>query len=270
MTDKLKLMAVLAHPDDESLGFGGILAKYAAEDIETSLVTATRGERGWFGDEREYPGLEALGQRREAELRAAAEVLAIRSVDFLGYLDGELDQAHPAEVVAKIVGHLRLVKPDVVVTFGPDGSYGHPDHIAISQCTTAAIIEAASPDSLYYRDLAPHSVAKLYYMAPTRDLLDVYQFVFGDLVMHIDGVERRGAGWPDWQITTRIDTWAYWRTVWKAVCCHQIRLPAYHLLEGLPEEKHKALWGCQTYYRAFSLVNGGRTIEHDVFEGLRL
>lgn len=269
MADTLKLMAVLAHPDDESLGAGGILAKYAAEGIETSLVTATRGERGWFGNEREYPGLEALGQRREAELRAAAEALGIRSVDFLGYIDGELDQAHPAEVVAKIVGHLRRIKPDVVVTFGPDGSYGHPDHIAISQFTTAAIIEAASPDSLYYRDLAPHSVAKLYYMAPTKALLDVYQFVFGDLVMHIDGVERRGAGWPDWQITSRIDTWAYWRTVWKAVRCHRTQLPAYHLLEGLPEEKHKALWSCQTYYRAFSLVNGGRAVESDLFEGLR-
>jgi LmbE family N-acetylglucosaminyl deacetylase len=268
MADTLKLMAVLAHPDDESLGFGGILAKYAAEGIETSLVTATRGERGWFGDEREYPGLEALGQIREAELRAAAEVLGIRSVDFLGYIDGELDQAHPAEVVAKLVGHLRRVKPHVVVTFGPDGCYGHPDHIAIAQFTTAAIIEAASTDSPYYQHLAPHRVAKLYYMAPAEDLLNTFQFVFGDLVMHIDGVERRGAGWPDWQITTRIDTRAYWRTVWKAVCCHQTQLPAYHLLERLPEEKHKALWGCQTYYRAFSLVNGGRTVEHDLFEGL--
>lgn len=118
MTDTLKLMAILAHPDDESLGTGGILAKYAAEGIETSLVTATRGERGWFGDEHEYPGLESLGQIREAELRAAAEVLGVRSIDFLGYLDGELDQAHPAEVVAKIVGHLRRVKPNVVVTSG--------------------------------------------------------------------------------------------------------------------------------------------------------
>ena len=269
MTNILKLMAVLAHPDDESLGVGGILAKYAAEGIETSLVTATRGERGWFGDERAYPGLEAPGQIREAELHAAAEALGIRSVDFLGYLDGELDQAHPAEVVAKIVGRIRCVKPNVVVTFGPDGSYGHPDHIAISQFTTAAIIEAASPDSLYFRDLAPHSVAKLYHMAPTRNLLDVYQFVFGDLVMHIDGVERRGAGWPEWQITTQIDTWADWHTVWKAVCCHRTQLPAYHKLGDLPEEQHKALWSCQTYYRAFSLVNGGRTVEHDLFEGLR-
>ena len=226
MADTLKLMAVLAHPDDESLGSGGILAKYAAEGIETSLVTATRGERGWFGDERENPGLETLGQIREAELRAAAAALGIHSVNFLNYIDGELDQAHPAEVVAKIAGHLRHVRPDVVVTFGPDGSYGHPDHIAISQLTTAAIIEAASPDSPYHRDPAPYRVAKLYYMAPTKDLLDVYQFVFGDLVMHIDGAERRGAGWPDWQITTQIDTWAYWRTVWKAVRCHQTQPPS--------------------------------------------
>jgi LmbE family N-acetylglucosaminyl deacetylase len=199
----------------------------------------------------------------------AARVLGIGSVDFLNYIDGELDQAHHAEVIAKIVGHLRRVKPNVVVTFGPDGSYGHPDHIAISQLTTAAIIAAASPDSLYFRDLAPHRVAKLYYMAPTRDLLDVYQSVFGNLVMHIDGVERRGAGWPEWQITTQIDTWAYWRMVLKAVRCHQTQIPAYQLLERLPEEQHKALWGCQTFYRAFSLINGGRTVEHDLFEGLR-
>ena len=118
MTDTLKLMAVLARPDAESLGAGGVLAKYAAEDRETFLVTPTRGR---FGDEREYPGLEALGQIHETELHAAAAVLGVRGVDFLGYLDGELDQAHPAEAVAKIVGHLRRAKPHGVVTFGPDG-----------------------------------------------------------------------------------------------------------------------------------------------------
>ena len=78
MTNKLKLMCILAHPDDESLGNGGILAKYAAEGVETYLVTATRGERGWFGDESDYPGLEALGKIREAELLAAARALGIR------------------------------------------------------------------------------------------------------------------------------------------------------------------------------------------------
>src|ERR1700680_3926975 len=113
MADTPKLMAVLAHPDDESLGTGGILAKYAAEGIETSLVTATRGERGWFGDEQENPGLETLGQIGEAELRGAADALGIHSINFLNYIDGELDQAHPAEVVSKIAGHIRRVKPNV-------------------------------------------------------------------------------------------------------------------------------------------------------------
>src|SRR5258708_4184029 len=268
-----RLMAVLAHPDDESLGVGGTLAKYASEGVDVFLLTATRGDGGQYRGHRagdpQHPGPQVLATIRETELRAAASALGVREVSLLDYHDRHLDHANPCHAVADIAGHLRRVRPDVVVTFGPDGAYGHPDHIAISQLTTAAIIEAASPDSLYYRDLAPHSVAKLYYMAPTKSLLDVYQFFFVDLVMHIDGVERRGAGWPDWQITTQIDTWAYWRTVWKAVRCHQTQLPAYHLLEGLPEEQHKALWGCQTFYRAFSLVNGGRTVENDLFEGLR-
>src|SRR5438093_9980709 len=148
VTTNLKLLCVFAHPDDESLGNGGILAKYAAEGIKTYLVTATRGERGWFGDEREYPALEALGKIRENELLDAAEVLDIRYVDFLDYIDGDLDQADPAEVIVKIVGHLRHVKPEVVVTFGPYGGYGHADHIAISQFTTATIVKAASQDSM--------------------------------------------------------------------------------------------------------------------------
>lgn len=269
MADKLKLMAILAHPDDESLGNGGILAKYAAEGIETHLVTATRGERGWFGKESDNPGLEALGKIREAEVLAAANVLGIQSVNFLDYIDGDLDAAHPAEAIAKIVGHLRSVKPDVVVTFGQYGAYGHPDHIAISQFTTAAIVEAANPNSLYYSDLAPHSVSKLYYMAETEDMFAVYQSVFGDLVMRIDGVKRSMVTWPDWSITTRIDTRSHWRTILRAICCHRSQLPAYHVLEHLSEEQREILWGSQSYYRAFSLVNGGRQVENDVFEGLR-
>jgi LmbE family N-acetylglucosaminyl deacetylase len=272
MIDNLKLMCVLAHPDDESLGMDGTLAKYAAEGVETYLVTATRGERGWFGDEQDYPGLEGLGRLREAELLAAASELGIREVRFLDYVDGDLDQADPAEAVAKIAGHLRRVKPHVVITFAPEGAYGHPDHVAISQFTTAAVVAAADSSfalSNGAAPLVPHRVSKLYYMAWPKDKWAAYQSVFGDLVMNVEGVERRAAPWPDWAVTTFIDTEAYWPVVWRAVSCHKTQLAAYSRLEHLPEEHHKGLWGTQEYYRAFSLVNGGRRREIDLFDGLR-
>jgi LmbE family N-acetylglucosaminyl deacetylase len=267
-------MAVAAHPDDESLGMGGTLAKYAAEGVETYLVTATRGEHGWFGDEKDNPGPEALGRLREAELLAAAEALGVREVRLLDYVDGRLDQADPAEAVSKIVGHLRRVRPHVVLTFDPNGAYGHPDHIAISQLTTAAVVAAAAADSHYalansHAPLAPHRVSKLYYMAWPKDKFAAYESVFGALVMNIDGVERRTSPWPDWAVTTLIDTAAYWPTVWRAVSRHKTQLMLYSHLEHLPEEHHQSLWGTQEYYRAFSLVNGGRRRETDLFEGLR-
>ena len=269
MSEQLRLMCIMAHPDDESLGTGGILARYAAEGVETHLVTATRGEQGWFSDEDDYPGPEALGRTREAELRSAAKVLGIQDIAFLDYLDGELDQADPPEAIGKIVPHLRRVRPQVVVTFDPTGAYGHPDHIAICQLATGAVVAAADPDYTEAKEWSPHRVSKLYYMALTKENLATYQAAFGELVMHIDGKERRAHGWEEWAITTRIDTSAFWRRVWEAVSCHRSQLPGYRALMDLPEEHHKNLWGTQAYYRAFSLVNGGREVERDLFEGLR-
>src|SRR5262245_19831855 len=127
---QLRLMCVLAHPDDESLGTGGALARCAAEGIATYVVCATRGEHGRFGEANESPGPEIVGKAREAELLAAAKELGVREVSFLDYVDGFLDRADPIEAIGRIVGHLRRVKPQVVITFGPDGAYGHPDHIA--------------------------------------------------------------------------------------------------------------------------------------------
>ena len=269
MTDPLKLMCVFAHPDDESLGMGGTLAKYAAEGVETYLVMATRGERGWPGSPQAYPGPDALGMIREAELRAAAKALSLHQPDFLGYIDGDLDQADPAEAVARIVGHLRSIRPQVVVTFGPEGGYGHPDHIAICQFTTAAAICAADPDYSSPGTSAAHRVSKLYYKVWTKEETAAYDSVFGDAVMHIDGVERRAPGWAPWAITTQIDAQAYWRTVRQAVAYHRTQLPNNSALEDLSEEDHKLFWGRQGYYRVYSTVNGGRRLEHDLFEGLR-
>src|SRR5690606_18615685 len=267
MTDRLKLLCVLAHPDDESLGNGGILAKYAAEGVETYLVTATRGERGWQGIPEVNPGLDELGKIREAELHAAAQGLGIREVHFLDYIDGDLDQANPAEAVGKIVAHIRRIQPQVVVTFDPFGAYGHPDHIAICQFTTAAVVQAV--DAAYTDGLPPHRVAKLYYMSDTQRIFDLYFEAFGQIIMPVDGVERTGAAWEDWAITTRPDCEAHWQTVWQAITCHRTQLPGYQKLTELPESFHREVWGHPTYYRALSFVNGGRKTETDLFEGLR-
>lgn len=263
-------MAVLAHPDDETLALGGTLAKYAAEGVETYLLMATRGERGWFGDPAANPGLAALGQIRETELMAAAKHLGLSEVAFLDYIDGDLDRAEPSEAVQKIAAYLRLIRPQVVVTFDPYGLYGHPDHIAISQLTLSAVMAAADPFYAGLDVLAPHRVLKLYYLVDTEAGVRDYEGIFGEIAMTIDGVKRRSVAWADWSVTTRLDTTAYWQQVWAAVNCHQTQLPGLDALQSLPDAVHRRLWGQQAFYRAFSLVNGGRAVEDDLFEGLRI
>jgi LmbE family N-acetylglucosaminyl deacetylase len=274
MSKKLKLLAVLAHPDDESLGFGGTLAKYADEGVETYLVTATRGERGRFGSLAKGGDPVEVGRVREAELRAAATVLGIREVSILRYADGAVDKVEATTAIRAVISHIRRIRPDVVVTFGPEGAYGHPDHIAISQFTTAATVCAA--DCGYRMDNGseqvsppPHRVRKLHYLAWRNNKWQAYQAAFRKLTSMVDGVERQAAPWPDWAVTTEIDTSAYWPVVWKAVCCHQTQLSVYERLENLTEDQQTALWGSQQFYRAYSSANGGRKLETDLFEGLR-
>jgi len=270
LASELRLMSVLAHPDDESLGTGGALAKYADEGIATYLVTATRGERGRFGDSKESPGPQIVGRAREAELVAAARELGLREVKFLDYPDGALDKVDAAEAIDKIAGHLRRVRPHVVITFGPDGAYGHPDHIAISQLTTAAIVCAADPSfGLQPAIGESHRVAKLYYIAWSPKKWAAYEAALRKLVFKVDGGERQAVPWPDWAITTVIDTSRVWSTVWRAVSCHKTQMAIYSKLGELSEEHKQSLFGTQEFYRAFSGVNGGRARESDLFEGLR-
>ncbi len=267
MTQPLRLMALLAHPDDESLALGATLAKYAAAGVETYVITATLGERGWFGDSNKYPGPSALGQIRQRELAAAAQVLGLHEVSCLGYQDGEVDQADPQEAIGRIVHHLRRVRPQVVVTFDPYGAYGHPDHIAISQLTTAAVVAAAGRPA-YETPYSPHQVAKLYFRTETEEKMAVYQEIFGELRMEIDGVERSACGWERWAITTVLDTEEYWQQTWQAIAQHRSQLPGYRALQEVPAAQHRYLWSTQTFYRVFSLVNGGRAIERDLFAGV--
>jgi len=270
-----KLMAVLAHPDDESLGVGGTLAKYASEGVDVFLLTATRGDsgryRGLRPDDHQHPGPTALANIRERELRAAASALGVREVSLLDYRDQHLDRANPHEVVAAIVQHVRRVRPEVVLTFGPDGAYGHPDHIAISQFTTAALVAAADPGfEAGGTDAArPHAVSKLYYVAWPESAWRAYQAAFRKLVSTVDGIERQAVPWPDWAISTVIDTRSHWPAVWRAISCHESQVSAYERLGQLSSDDHEALWGRQSFYRAFSTVSGGRARETDLLEGIR-
>jgi LmbE family N-acetylglucosaminyl deacetylase len=268
MDGELRLMCVLAHPDDESMGSGGIVSKYASEGVGTYLVCATRGERGWFGDADAYPGPDALGRIREAELQSAAAVLGLRRVDFLDYIDGDLSQADPSEVVPKIARLIQEVRPQVVVTFAHDGSYGHPDHIAICQFATAACVAAADA-SLDSASIHPHRVAKLYYMAGGTELGELWTQAAGDIAMEVDGILRRPTAWPDWAITTNIDCLDHWQTVRDAIRCHGSQVPSLRGFEDWSDDFHRSIWGRQEFYRAYSLVNGGREVEADLFDGLR-
>lgn len=269
MTERLRLLCVFAHPDDESLGTGGMLAKYAAEGVEVTLVTATRGEYGWNGVPEIDPGPRGMGQIREGELRAAAATLGLHEVAFLDYIDGQLDQADPGEASARITAHVRRVRPHVVVTFPPDGIYGHPDHVAISQFTSAALVCAADVNCDAPGGLPPYRVPKFYYTVDSQWLVDTVAATMGRISMIIDGVERQHTGWPDWAITTRIDATAHWRTAWKAISCHQTQVQGIvQALAGVPDAAQARLWGTQTLYRVYSLVNTGRQVEDDVFVGI--
>ena len=139
---RCRLLGVFAHPDDETFCAGGTFARYAGQGAEIMVVSATRGQAGQIRDA-------AAGNRRtiaavrEAELRLACERLGITKVRCLDHVDGTLaDAEFPALVdeVAEVIGEFR---PDVVITFGPDGGYGHPDHVTISAVTTAACQRAA-------------------------------------------------------------------------------------------------------------------------------
>lgn len=167
----LRLMGVWAHPDDESFGMAGSMARATRAGHPVAIVCATRGEEGEIAD----PALatpENLGEVREGELRRACAAVGVTDVSFLDYRDGHLAEADPDEVVRKVVYHLRRFRPDVVVTFAANGGYGHPDHMAIHRATLAAISAAADASAFAEQlqgELRPHRVRKVYYNAFVRE-----------------------------------------------------------------------------------------------------
>ena len=267
MPTNLRLLAVFAHPDDESMGMGGTLAKYAAEGVETYYVCASRGEQGWFGPEEQNPGPERLGKIRTRELENAVKELDMCGLYFLDYIDGEVDQADHTEAIGKIVSHIRKIKPQVVVTFPPDGNYGHPDHIAIGQFTSAAIVCAADPDYIDPKNLPTHRVLKLYYMVDGESFINLVA-PFMDEMAFPEG--RGQIVWKEWMITTRIEMADHCQAALRAIRCHESQLPSLGSLAEAHDDALAAVLAMQgTFYRVFSLVNGGREVESDLFTGIR-
>lgn len=179
---KKVLLAVLAHPDDETFGTGGTLALYARRGVEVHLVCATRGEVGEM-DERLMQGFTSVAERREAELRCAADKLGLKEVHFLNYRDsgmpGSPDNAHPQalvgapveKVAAEVAYYFRLLKPQVVITFDPIGGYRHPDHIAIHNATVYAYENGAQLAQSAADGLPHYQPDKLYFQVIPRGFL---------------------------------------------------------------------------------------------------
>jgi LmbE family N-acetylglucosaminyl deacetylase len=182
MRKNLSLLAVLAHPDDETFGMGGTLARYAKEGVDVFLICATRGEVGEM-DEEFLRGFNSIAERREYELRCAAKSLGIKEVIFLDYRDsgmvGSVHNDHPdslfsanlEQVAEDVVQNIRRLQPSVVITFDPIGGYRHPDHIKIHEATIKAFKLASDPSYQDQLNQPPFQIKKLYYHSIPKDFL---------------------------------------------------------------------------------------------------
>jgi N-acetylglucosamine malate deacetylase 2 len=156
------MLVVLAHPDDESMGAGGLILRHSRPGIDVHLICATRGERGWAGGP---PGdSDELARIRTAEMESAATTLGLSSYELWDYPDGGVETSNLAEITERIRQKISTMAPAVVVGWGPDGAYGHPDHIAMGRCTDAAVI--AIPES---------ARPALYHLAVDAALADFYR-----------------------------------------------------------------------------------------------
>ena len=133
----MRILGVFAHPDDESFCAGGTFARNAGNGAEVMVVSATRGEAGQINSA-ELATRRTLGRVREQEFHLACQQLGVQHAICLDLGDGMLMELGPDVLTGQVCAIIRSFRPDVVITFGPDGGFGHPDHIAISAATTAA------------------------------------------------------------------------------------------------------------------------------------
>ncbi|GAA1005750.1 GlcNAc-PI de-N-acetylase [Acrocarpospora pleiomorpha] len=267
---ELTVMAVHAHPDDEVMGTGGMLARYADEGIRTVLVTCTNGEQG-DGPGGVKPGEpghddDAVAKVRLGELRESAAHLGIRHVEPLGFRDSGMDgwdgNGHtdafaniPVEVAAeKLSDLIRRYRPQVVVAYNEKGGYGHPDHIQAHRIAVAAVEATGIPD-------------KFYYTATPRSWM-------ADMVAYMTESGMDTEGWdleeftdPDDQITSVLDVSDYFERKIKAMAAHASQGDSEFML-NIPDEIQRRMFAGEAYIRRWSKVTAPDH-EDDLFAGLR-
>ncbi len=225
---KRSILLVFAHPDDESSAAAGTTAKYTQRGVPVDLICATRGEKGTRLD---VPPDVETATAREAELHLAAGVTGIRDIYLLGYTDGDLEKADTGEVTSRVMKIMRKVQPEVVITFGPDGISGHPDHKAIGTATTIAFEmlaeSAGGPQKLYYVTIPESALAEVGNEA-------------------IEGVITR----PDDEVTTIIDISGHLDTKLRALAAHSSQQDARWLAEMFRQAGESSWTGKEFFHLA--------------------
>jgi LmbE family N-acetylglucosaminyl deacetylase len=281
MADRpLTLMAVHAHPDDEATGTGGVLARYAAEGIQTVLVTCTDGGCG-DGPDGVKPGEPghdpaAVVEMRRAELQASCDVLNVSHLELLGYADSGMmgwstNQAPHAfwntdvdEAAARLAELIEHYQPDVVVTYDEYGFYGHPDHIQAHRITMAAVARSGVPAKVYWTTVARSSIAE--FGRVMRELGADWDEPGSDSTSG-SGEPEPEIGLPDEEITTLVDTKEYGPQKFKALAAHASQSENIFFLR-MGVEMFTDLMGIEAFVRVHD-TTGAAVPETDLFAGLR-
>ena len=280
--NELTLLAVHAHPDDESISTGGVLAKYAAKGFRTVLAYGTAGEAGdILNPEFVAPkhGLD-IKEIRSIELAAAVKVLSVGAVYFLGYRDsgmaGSPENGHPQafaqadirEATARLVEIIRRVRPQVIVTYNEKGTYLHPDHIMANRVTLRAFQASADARFEIGEALAPWQPSKLYYTAiPLARIRRMYQIV--QERGEEPGFDPDVIGTSEDKISTVVDVREWLSKKLEALNCHQSQMNPNSVIRRMSEQFREEAMG----YEHFQCVQGcpaADTKETDLFEGLYL
>ena len=274
------LLAVFAHPDDESAATGGTLAYYAQRGFRVGLVCATRGEIGEISDPK-LAVMDNLGVVREQELRNAASALGISDLILLEYRDsgmaGTADNDHPDalcnaaadDVVSSLVGIIRDHRPGVVITFDPEGGYGHPDHMAIHHHTVAAF-KAAADGSLYPDRGEPWSPSRLFYTVFTKGTFAGMRErlqKFGADSTELDGWESVANLWDDDAVHVRMDLASVADAKWDALNAHRTQFGEDNIFSRIPVEEAKAALAGETFVLAQPAPAPGIRLP-DLFDGI--